>query len=86
MTRLTFWVDIEDVVGTRLPTTVIERSPERDLCYSAEWAPSTELLIQEQFRPVFYSPSIDPLSQLEGMFTSQFQNLYASIASLYAKA
>ncbi|KAL9036889.1 MAG: hypothetical protein Q9180_004035, partial [Flavoplaca navasiana] len=43
-------VKVEDVVGTRLPTTTIERTAERDLCYSMHWAVCTELLSQEQFR------------------------------------
>ncbi|KAL8698413.1 MAG: hypothetical protein Q9224_001862 [Gallowayella concinna] len=98
-------VEAEDVVGTRLPTTVINSTAERDLCYSMQWAACTELLSQEQFRAAFASPGIDPLPQLEklerGAFyymqrlldeltaentPPQFRRLYASMASLYAKA
>ncbi|KAL9636885.1 MAG: hypothetical protein Q9204_002084 [Flavoplaca sp. TL-2023a] len=39
-------VEVEDVVGTRLPTTVIERTPERDLCYSMQWSNEE---VQERF-------------------------------------
>ncbi|KAL8888440.1 MAG: hypothetical protein Q9215_004118 [Flavoplaca cf. flavocitrina] len=79
-----FLVKVKDVVGTRLPTTTIERTAERDLCYSMQWAVCTELLSQEQFRATFSSPEIDPLPQLEKLERGAFYYMQRFLGELAA--
>ncbi|KAL9033364.1 MAG: hypothetical protein Q9180_005984, partial [Flavoplaca navasiana] len=77
-------VKAEDVVGTRLPTTTIEPTTERDLRYSMQWAVCTELLSQEQFSATFSSPGIDPLPQLEKLERGAFYYMQRLLGELAA--
>ena len=60
-------IDVQDVVGSRLPTTSIAQSDERNLCYQMEWVPCTDLLSPEQFTTAFSSSDIDPLPQMRNL-------------------
>lgn len=57
-------IDVQDLVGSRLPTTSTERATDRNLCYRLERAPCTDLLSPEQFTAAFSSSGIDPLPQI----------------------
>ncbi|KAL8763349.1 MAG: hypothetical protein Q9184_000820 [Pyrenodesmia sp. 2 TL-2023] len=62
-------IDAQDVVGSRLPRTSIERVGDRNLCYQMTWAPCTDLLSSTQLTAALSVSdiNINPLSQIESL-------------------